>query len=74
MAEGYQGWLAEGHVYRFPHWLENGRLVTAGGRVLTVCAHGASFAEAREKAYRDAARVRFEGAHFRTDIGFQAMR
>jgi phosphoribosylamine--glycine ligase len=53
--------------------LENGKLVTSGGRVLTVCARGASFAEARERAYREAARVRFEGAHFRTDIGAQAL-
>lgn len=67
---------AEAGVERFHAGtrLENGKLVTAGGRVLTVCARGASFQEAREKAYREAAKVRFEGVHFRTDIGAQAIR
>jgi phosphoribosylamine--glycine ligase len=66
---------AEAGVERFHAGtrLENGKLVTAGGRVLTVCARGASFQQAREKAYREAALVRFEGAHFRTDIGAQAV-
>jgi phosphoribosylamine---glycine ligase len=47
----------------------DGRLVTAGGRVLTVVAEGASLAEARDKAYRNCGRIRFEGVHYRRDIG-----
>lgn len=43
-------------------------LVTAGGRVLTVTAVAATLAEAREKAYRNAERVQFEGRHMRRDI------
>ncbi len=54
--------------------LEGGRLVTSGGRVMTICAHAESFAAARERAYREAAQVRFEGIHYRRDIGAQAMR
>jgi phosphoribosylamine--glycine ligase len=46
-----------------------GALVTAGGRVLTIAATGATIDAAREKAYRNVERVRFEGAHFRRDIG-----
>ena len=45
-----------------------GRLVTAGGRVLAVAARGADVEAARERAYRAAERVRFEGRQMRRDI------
>lgn len=45
------------------------RLVTAGGRVLTVCAAGDSFAEARKRAYEAASLIQFEGKQMRSDIG-----
>ena len=48
---------------------DDGALVTAGGRVLTVAAAGATLAEAREKAYRNVERIRFQGRHYRQDIG-----
>ena len=48
---------------------DDGTLVTAGGRVLTVAAAGATLAEAREKAYRNVERIRFQGRHYRRDIG-----
>lgn len=41
---------------------------TAGGRVLTVVALGDNIADARDRAYRNAERIRFEGATFRPDI------
>ncbi|MEJ7733175.1 MAG: phosphoribosylamine--glycine ligase [Polyangiaceae bacterium] len=44
-------------------------VVTAGGRVLTVTAVGADFAEARGRAYQAAADIAFAGMHFRRDIG-----
>lgn len=44
-------------------------LETAGGRVFNVVAHGASFDEARTRAYEGVARVHFRGMHFRRDIG-----
>jgi len=47
----------------------SGALVTAGGRVLAVTARGGDIDEARERAYRGVARVRFAGAQHRTDIG-----
>ena len=47
----------------------DGALVTSGGRVLTVAALGATMEVAREKAYRNVERIRFEGAHYRRDIG-----
>jgi phosphoribosylamine--glycine ligase len=45
-----------------------GRVVTAGGRVLSVSATGSSIAEARDRAYEASARVSFEGMRHRTDI------
>jgi len=50
-----------------------GKLVTAGGRVLTVCAHAETVALAREAAYRACALIRFEGAQLRRDIGARAV-
>jgi phosphoribosylamine--glycine ligase len=46
-----------------------GGLVTAGGRVLTVSATGATMEQARERAYRNVERIRFAGVHYRRDIG-----
>ncbi len=48
---------------------DDGAVVTAGGRVLTVVAMGATLADAREKAYRNVERIRFQGVHYRRDIG-----
>ncbi len=47
---------------------EQGRLVTAGGRVLAVTAPGATIAAARELAYRAVDHVSWRGMHRRTDI------
>ncbi len=49
----------------------DGRFYTNGGRVLGVTAMGADMAAAREKAYANVAKIHFEGAHFRTDIGIK---
>ncbi|KFF60285.1 phosphoribosylamine--glycine ligase [Cryobacterium sp. MLB-32] len=43
-------------------------LVSTGGRVLSVVAVGASFREARARAYEALGHVQLEGAQFRTDI------
>ena len=52
----------------------DGRLVTAGGRVLGVTALGAGVREAREKAYAAVEKIGFEGAHYRRDIAAKALR
>jgi len=49
--------------------LQDGRLVTTGGRVLSVVGRAATMAEAVAAAYEAAAKVRFEGVHYRRDIG-----
>jgi phosphoribosylamine---glycine ligase len=48
---------------------EDGEIVTAGGRVLGVTATGSTLEAARTKAYENVARISFEGAHYRRDIG-----
>ena len=49
------------------------RIVTSGGRVLTVVGRGGSFTEAIERAYGAAALIDFDGKHVRTDIGKKAL-
>jgi phosphoribosylamine--glycine ligase len=51
----------------------SGRLVTAGGRVLGVCAPGRDLAAARDAAYAAVDRIRWEGEHHRTDIALDAV-
>jgi phosphoribosylamine--glycine ligase len=48
--------------------MRDGRLVTAGGRILNVTALGDSLAAARAAAYEAASRIDFAGVRFRTDI------
>lgn len=48
---------------------EEGRVVSAGGRVLTVCAHGADFRDARARAYAAVERIHLPGMQLRRDIG-----
>jgi phosphoribosylamine--glycine ligase len=50
-----------------------GRAVTAGGRVLTVCALGADIAAARERAYAVVEKIHFDGAFCRRDIAHRAL-
>lgn len=53
---------------------QNGdQFVTSGGRVLGVVGLGADTAQARERAYKAAATIKFDGAHYRSDIGEKAL-
>ncbi|GAA3055778.1 phosphoribosylamine--glycine ligase [Streptomyces olivoverticillatus] len=47
---------------------EEGRVVSAGGRVLSVTATGPDLAAARTRAYEAVSRIRLAGSHHRTDI------
>ena len=49
-------------------------VVTSGGRVIAVTAHGESIEEARSVAYREAEKIRFEGVNYRHDIGLDLMK
>ena len=52
--------------------LKDGQVVTAGGRVLAVTALGPDLETAVGRAYEAAAKIRFEGAHYRKDIAHRA--
>jgi phosphoribosylamine--glycine ligase len=51
----------------------DGKIVTAGGRVLNVTGIGSTPAEARGRAYEAAERITFEGRQMRTDIAARAV-
>ncbi|RKN11510.1 phosphoribosylamine--glycine ligase [Streptomyces radicis] len=51
---------------------DEGRVVSSGGRVVSVTAAGPALADARALAYRAVARVRLAGSHHRTDIAARA--
>lgn len=53
--------------------LEGGQVVTAGGRVLCVCALGDSVADAQRKAYAEVAGISWRGEFHRHDIGWRAI-
>ncbi|HET6633865.1 MAG TPA: phosphoribosylglycinamide synthetase C domain-containing protein, partial [Streptomyces sp.] len=50
----------------------DGRVVSAGGRVLSVTATGADLTAAREQAYRAVRRIELPGSHHRSDIAAKA--
>ncbi len=49
------------------------RLITSGGRVFAVTGLGGDLAQARDRAYRAASTITFDGAHFRRDIAAAAI-
>ena len=61
------------HVFHAGTGRHEGRLVTAGGRVLGVTAVGDDLAIAVDRAYAGVKRIHFEGMHYRTDIARRAL-
>ena len=49
----------------------DGKLVTDGGRFLGLCAKGETIEAARQKAYKNVEKIRFDGMHYRKDIGIK---
>ena len=64
----------EAEVYVAGAKLDGNKLLTAGGRVLGVTAKADNLKEAVEKAYKHTAKVKFEGAYCRKDIGQRALK
>lgn len=54
--------------------LKDGRLVTAGGRILAIAAVAPDLRTALDKAYAELAKISFEGMQFRRDIAHRALR
>ena len=53
---------------------EDGTLVSAGGRVLSVVALGDDLIQARDRAYAAVEQIDLDGSHHRTDIALRAAR
>jgi phosphoribosylamine---glycine ligase len=84
---GYPGRYASGHpiagieraealgcqVFHAGTKAGDGRVVTAGGRVLGITATGAALPQAMAAAYAGVRAVSFEGAHYRADIGAKGL-
>lgn len=50
--------------------LDNGQVVSNGGRVLAITSYGDNFQEAIKKSYHNIEKLHFDTMYFRTDIGF----
>lgn len=81
-SDGYPGHYEKGFEITMPEGeliyvagaaIEDGKLVTSGGRVLGVTAVAESLKPAIDKAYALAETVQFENAYFRRDIGKKAL-
>jgi len=86
-AEGYPGHYEKGYPIRgiegnYPDTvifhagtkLEEGQLLTSGGRVLGITGIGSTLRGALDKAYYAANAITFSGKYFRRDIGWRALK
>ncbi|MCL1635568.1 phosphoribosylamine--glycine ligase [Luteimonas sp. SX5] len=65
--------VADTKVFHAGTKLVDGQVVTAGGRVLCVCALGATVADAQGKAYAEVGGISWHGEFHRHDIGWRAV-
>lgn len=65
--------LIDAQVFHAGTILKDGKVLTSGGRVLCVTALGETVKFAQKKAYQIADEIKFDGAQYRTDIGFRAI-
>ncbi|WP_010181787.1 phosphoribosylamine--glycine ligase [Aquimarina agarilytica] len=57
-------------VFQAGTTLKDGKVVTNGGRVLTITSFGNNFKEALEVSYKNVKKVQFKDMYYRTDLGF----
>jgi phosphoribosylamine--glycine ligase len=67
--DGLEGDVQDTMVFHAGTRLDDGRVVTAGGRVLAVTGWAGNLRGALDAAYRRARTIRFDGAFMRSDIG-----
>ena len=65
--------LEDAHVFHAGTTMQNGHVVTSGGRVLCVVALGDMVKMAQKRAYEIADTIHFDGAQMRRDIGYRAL-
>jgi phosphoribosylamine--glycine ligase len=68
------GWVPGVQVFHSGTSRVDGRLVTAGGRVLGVTAAAPSLEEALARTYEAMALIHFDGMYYRRDIGHRALK
>jgi phosphoribosylamine--glycine ligase len=61
---------SESFIFHAGTALENGKLLTAGGRVLAITSYGDDLKMALQTSYRTLEKIEFEGGYYRRDIGF----
>ena len=66
--------LDDAQVFHAGTQLNDGKVVTSGGRVLCVTALGETVKFAQQQAYKIIDEIKFDGAQYRTDIGFRAIK
>jgi phosphoribosylamine--glycine ligase len=66
--------IQDGYVFHAGTTLKDGKVVTSGGRVLCVTALGETVKFAQQQAYQMIQDIQFDGAQYRTDIGYRAMK
>jgi phosphoribosylamine---glycine ligase len=66
--------VEDGYVFHAGTTLKDGKVVTSGGRVLCVTALGETVKFAQQQAYQMIQEIHFDGAQYRTDIGYRAVK
>ena len=66
--------LQDAYVFHAGTTLKNGKAVTSGGRVLCVTTLGETVKFAQHRAYEIMQTIKFDGAQYRTDIGYRAIK
>ncbi len=66
--------LVDAHVFHAGTVLKDGKVLTSGGRVLCVTALGETVKFAQQQAYNIIDEIKFNGAQYRTDIGYRAVK
>ncbi|MEG0310704.1 MAG: phosphoribosylglycinamide synthetase C domain-containing protein, partial [Eubacterium sp.] len=67
-SKSFELWIEGCEVFHAGTDIKDGKLVTAGGRVLCVSALGKNREIARIKVYNELDKIKFNGARYRTDI------
>jgi phosphoribosylamine--glycine ligase len=65
--------IAESIVFHAGTSADGPSIVSSGGRVLTVTSYGKNVETALEKSYESISKIKFEGAYYRKDIGYDVI-